>query len=62
MKKRAVFKLNGEIPVMLCSKCSIIIKYYTFFTEEEKLAFKGELKLKPQYCDKCEEELYFKDS
>jgi len=61
MKKRAVFKFNGGYPVMLCSKCSATIKYWVDFTEDEKLAFKGEIKLKPQYCDECEEELYFKD-
>jgi len=57
MKHRAVFKLNGGNPVILCSKCSVIIKYWKFFTEEEKLASKGEIKIPPQYCDECAEEL-----
>jgi primosomal protein N' len=57
MKKRAVFKFNNGYPVLLCSKCSVIIKYHKYFTEDEKLACKGELKLKPQYCDECSEKL-----
>ena len=57
MTHRARFKLNGGNPVMLCSKCSTIIKYWRFFTEEEKLACTGEIKIPAQYCDDCEEKL-----
>ena len=59
MKHRAVFKLNGGNPVLLCSKCSKIIKYSRYFTEEEIKASKGEIKLPPQYCDDCAEKLGF---
>ena len=57
MKKRAVFRGNNGNSVLLCSKCSVIIKYYKYFTDQEKLACKGEIKLKPQYCDECAEKL-----
>lgn len=55
MKGKIKFKLNGGNPVILCSHCSVIIKYSKYFTEDELLALKGELKLPPQYCDECEE-------
>lgn len=55
MKGKAKFKLNGGNPVMLCSHCSVIIKYSKHFTDEEWRAAKGEIKLAPQLCDKCEE-------
>ena len=54
-KGKAKFKLNGGNPVLLCSHCSIILKYSRHFTDEEWLAVKGEIKLPPQYCDECEE-------
>ena len=51
---KAVFKLNGNNTVLLCSKCKKIIKYIGDFTEEEILASKGKKKLKAQYCAECE--------
>lgn len=57
MKKKAVFKNLNNLTVLTCSRCKEIIKYYVDFSEEEKLAAKGELKLPPQYCDRCEEEM-----
>jgi len=57
MKKRAVFKFNGGMFALLCSKCSKIIKEGRYFTEEERKASKGEIKIPPQYCDECAEEL-----
>ena len=57
MKSKAKFKLNGGHPVLLCSKCSTIIKYAHHFTEDELKASKGELKLPAQFCDKCEEKM-----
>lgn len=59
MKHKARFKFNGGNPVLLCSRCSIIIKYWKFFTDEEKLASKGEIKIPAQYCDECEEILKY---
>ena len=56
-KGKAKFKLNNGNPVMLCSHCSTIIKYSKYFTDEEWEAAKGEIKLPPQYCDECEENL-----
>lgn len=58
MKGKAKFKLNGGNAVLLCSHCSTIIKYWNCFTEEEKRAAKGELKLPAQLCDRCEEKRY----
>jgi hypothetical protein len=52
---KAIFKFNGGLGALLCSKCSVIIKTGCDFSELEKKALKGEIKLKPQYCDKCSE-------
>lgn len=49
----AIFKYNGGQGALLCSKCRVIIKTGVNFTEEEKRAIKGEIKLPPQYCEKC---------
>ena len=51
------FKFNGGNPVILCSKCSTIIKYSKYFTKDEWKASKGEIKLEPQFCDECEEKM-----
>jgi hypothetical protein len=56
MKGKAKFKLSGGDPVLLCSHCSVILKYSRHFTEEEWKAYKGESKLPAQYCDKCAEQ------
>jgi hypothetical protein len=53
MKSKVVFKLNGGLGALLCSKCSIIIKTGRDFTKEEHFAMQGKIKLGPQYCDKC---------
>lgn len=58
MKKKIKFKFNGGNPVIVCSICNSIIKYAKDFTEDEKKALKGELKMKPQFCDRCEEKMY----
>lgn len=58
MKAHAKFKvIKKELPVLICSKCSKTIKEWKYFTEDEKLASKGEIKLPAQYCDECEEKL-----
>lgn len=57
MKGKAKFKLNGGNPVLLCSKCSKIIKYSHDFTDSERLAAKGEIKMKAQICAECEEKM-----
>jgi hypothetical protein len=53
MKGKAKFKLVAGDPVLLCSKCSKIIKYAKYFSEEDWQAYKGEIKLSPQICDEC---------
>lgn len=58
MRNHAKFKvIKKELPVIICSRCSKVIKEWRYFTEDEKLAFKGEFKLDSQYCDECEEKL-----
>ena len=51
--KKAIFKFNNGNGALLCSKCRVILKVGYEFTEEERKAMKGEVKLKAQYCDKC---------
>lgn len=53
MKNEAIFKFNGGYPVLLCSQCGAIIKYYYKFTEEEKKACSNIEYLEPQYCNGC---------
>lgn len=55
MKGKAKFKVIDGHPVLLCSKCSTILKYARFFTTEEWEASQGKVKLASQYCDECEE-------
>lgn len=52
-KETAIFKFNGGLGALLCSKCRVIIKTGKDFTEQEIKAIKGEIKLPPQYCGKC---------
>lgn len=50
---KAMFVFNGGHGALLCSKCRVIIKTGWKFTEEEKMAIKGKIKLPAQYCDNC---------
>lgn len=61
MKGKASFKFNNGNGALICSKCGVIIKEGRHFTEEEWKALRGEIKLPPQYCDKCEEKMYEKE-
>lgn len=54
---KSIFKFNGGLGAILCSKCSVIIKTGKDFTENEWKAFRGELKLESQFCNKCKAEL-----
>lgn len=51
--EKAIFKYNGGLGALLCSKCRVIIRTGKYFTEEEIKAIKGKAKLPPQYCYKC---------
>lgn len=57
MRDKAIFKFNNGKLALLCSNCRIILKIGKQFTKEESLALKGEIYLKPQYCDKCKTKL-----
>lgn len=52
-KETAIFKFNGGLGALLCSKCRVIIKTGKDFTEQEKQAIKGKIYYPPQYCEKC---------
>jgi hypothetical protein len=56
MSKLAI-KIIGNIPSIICSKCKKVIKPFSEFNNDEKLALKNKKKLKAQYCAECE----FKD-
>lgn len=56
-KGKIKFKFNGGNPVILCSHCSVILKYHKHFSEDEIKALEGKIKLPAQFCDKCEEKL-----
>jgi hypothetical protein len=50
---KAIFKFNSGAGAILCSKCRVIIKIGKNFTDEETMAFKGEIELEAQFCKKC---------
>ena len=56
-KSKAKFKFNSGHGALCCSQCGGIIKDGTQFTEEESKAYRGEIKIKPQICDRCQEKL-----
>lgn len=47
--------VDGGRGALLCSKCSVIIKTGSSFSYIEKMASMGECKLRPQYCEQCED-------
>ena len=51
--KKAIFKFNGSLGCILCSKCRVIIKTGKDFTNEEWQAFRGEIELEEQICGEC---------
>lgn len=53
MKNKIRIKFNGGNPVILCNKCSKILKYIIDFTENEIQALHGKKYLPPQYCEQC---------
>jgi hypothetical protein len=55
--EKAIFKYNGGLGALLCSKCRVIIKTGKDFTEEEIMAIKGKIDMPPQYCNKCKNKL-----
>ena len=53
MEGYAILKFNNGVGAVLCSKCNIIIRAGAEMTKEDWQAVRGEIKLKPQYCEKC---------
>lgn len=51
--EKAIFKYNGGLGALLCSKCRVIIRTGRYFSEEEIKAIKGKLDMPPQYCKQC---------
>ena len=51
--KRLIVKFNSGNGAILCEKCYVIIKTGKDFTEEEWKAFRGEITMQTQYCNKC---------
>lgn len=49
----AIFKYNGGLGALLCSKCRVIIKTGKDFTPDEINAIKGKGEIKAQYCNNC---------
>ena len=50
---KAIFKWNGGAGALLCSRCSVIMRTYKDFSEDEKLGFTGEKRIPAKYCDDC---------
>lgn len=55
-KEKAIFKFNGGLGALLCSKCRVIIKIGKDFTEQEIKAIKYGVYYPPQYCEKCKKQ------
>ena len=56
LEEKAVFKYNSGKGALLCDNCKVIIKEGKHYSEEEKMALKGNYFLPKQYCEKCKEE------
>lgn len=50
---KAIFKYNGGLGALLCSKCRVIMKLGSSFNDEEISAIKGMVDMPPQYCKQC---------
>jgi NAD-dependent SIR2 family protein deacetylase len=57
MKKKAIFKFNGGLGALLCSRCFVIIKTGNEFTEDEIMGIKGKKHIPPQHCQECRKRL-----
>jgi len=55
MCNKAIFKLNNGNGALLCSRCSIIVKTGSDFTEEEWAAATEGKKIPAQYCNDCKQ-------
>lgn len=55
---KAIFKLNGGLGALLCSKCRIIIK--TEFTDDERKSIRGDMPA--QYCKTCMQEVQTRET
>lgn len=53
MKKTATIKFNNGNFALLCTSCSKILKVGYEFNEEEVKYAKGEIDIKPMYCNSC---------
>lgn len=51
--KELKVKYNSGMGAILCSGCNIILKVGSDFTPYEWKAFRGEITLPAQYCNKC---------
>jgi hypothetical protein len=55
MKNKLIVKFNGGTPVVLCSSCSVILRYWKDFAQEEKdFVLTGKGALPKALCPKCE--------
>jgi hypothetical protein len=50
---KAIFKFNGGLGALLCSKCNVIIKTGATMSQFEKDAMMGKQEMLPRYCEKC---------
>lgn len=57
MAMKAIFKYNGGLGALLCSKCRVIIKTGKYFTDDEWKSIRGELDMPAQYCETCMQEM-----
>lgn len=51
--EKAIFKFNGGLGALLCSKCRTIIKTGSQMSQFEKDAMMGKQEMLPKYCEKC---------
>ena len=51
--EKAIFKFNGGLGALLCSKCRTIIKTGSQMSQFEKDAMMGKQEMLAKYCQKC---------
>ncbi len=53
IEDKCIIKFNNGLGAILCSKCRTIIKTGVDFSEEEKMAMRGNFELPAQFCRNC---------
>lgn len=57
---KAIFKYNGGLGALLCSKCRVIINTGKDITDNERESIRGDMHA--QYCETCMQEMQTREN